>query len=162
MSRSTHIFTETTENLKPIVKHFGWISNGRVFYHNKDLYFQQLTQLEGKQIEVVFKERIKKPSVDQYGYYRGAILGACFESEEFSHFDKPDDIHKEYFAPKFLSYTKMVTVGDKKHEVVLTRSMADLNRKETSEFIERALADCGLHGIIVLSPDEYLLKNYSK
>jgi hypothetical protein len=146
--------------MKPLIKHFGRVKGGRTVFSNQTLYFQQLTQLEGKEFELIIKERSKKPTIDQYGYYRGGILGSCFESEMFAHFDNADQIHSDYFAPKFLSYTVMVTLPTQKYEIVKVRSMTELNRKETSEFIEKVICECGNLEIVILSPEEYYNKYY--
>lgn len=145
-----------------LIKHYGYIKNGRKFYLDKDLYHQQLTSLEGKNFVEIIQERKKKTSLSQYAFYRGAILGAFFESEEFRHFDKADDIHEFYLAPKFLSYKKMIIVGDESIEVTLIRSMADLSRGETSELIERVIALAAEKEIEILSPDQYYEKSFGR
>jgi hypothetical protein len=147
--------------MKVQVRHFAKVDDKcRVQYLNSTLWNQQLVQLRGKDVEILIKERTKAPSIDQRNYYRGAVLGTCFESEMFSAFDNPDQIHKEYFAPKFLSYTKIVTVGNQSKEQEFIHSMADLDRKETSDFIERVIADCAMNGITILTSEEYYMKNY--
>jgi len=146
---------------KPIIKHFGKIMNGKLYFSNEALWEQQRLALESKEFELIIKEKHKKATNDQYGYYRGGILGTCYTSEMFSHFDKPDDIHENYFAPKFLSYTTMVTIlnpktgNTERFERVKVRSMAELDRKETGEFIDKCIADCEVNGIHILTPEEY-------
>lgn len=147
--------------MKLAIRHFGKVKGGRTIFSNQHLYFQQLTQMEGKDFELTIKERLKRPTLSQYGFYRGAILATCFESEMFSHFDTADQIHSDYFAPKFLSYTVMVKLPTKQYEVLKIRSMADLTRKEISEFIDRVMADCALNSIAILSPEEYQNKHYN-
>jgi len=147
--------------MKLLIKHYGKVLNGKKIYYNQPLYNQQLIQLEGKEFCEIIEERARKITVPQHNYYRGGILPACFESEMFNGFDKPDDIHTYYFSPKFLSYTKVINLpnGNKK-EIIQYQSMADLTSKETSNFIERVLADCAENQIIILSPDEYYNKFY--
>jgi len=146
---------------KPQIKHYGKIVKGVLRPLNYDLWYQQLALLEGRDYELIIKERHRKPTSDQHGYYRGAVLGSCYQSEMFSYFDKPDDIHNDYFAPKFLSYTVMVKIVNPKtgeitqREQVKVRSMSDLDKKEVSEFIEKCIADAAINGITILSPEDY-------
>lgn len=148
--------------MKANVKHFGYVKGLRTFFNNPDLWKQQLFILEGKNFEIVIKERKRPPSPNQHAYYRFAVLHACFESEDFKHMDNPDQIHEDYFAPKFLSFIKIVTVGDKSVELKKVKSMGDMSKGEVSDFMDRVLADCAMMGIIVLSPHEYELKTYGK
>lgn len=143
------------------IKHFGKIVNGKRVYSNLSLHHQQLLQLEGKEFEEVIKERTKKVTLDQFGFYYGGILPTCHQSEMFSHYDKSEDIHEDYFADKFLSYKKLITLPDGTiHTKTKYHSLTSLNRKEMSEFIEKVLIDCEMNGILVLSPEQYLNKTY--
>jgi len=145
------------------IKHYGRVKNGRLEYFNYQLYRDQITQLEGKEFYVEFKEKHIKPSNNQHAYYRGCILVCCHKSEMFSHFDKKDDIHDDYFAPKFLSYVKVVKVGDLVQEQVKVRSLGDgFSQEEMKEFIDRVIADCEMNGIKIPGPEEYYQKYYSK
>jgi hypothetical protein len=148
--------------MKVQVRHFGKVVRGRKVYNNPELYNLQLQQLEGKEFEEIIKVRSKRTTDSQHAYYRGAILPACFQSEMFGHCDKPDDIH-EYFADRFLSYTVMIHRPDgTKFESKRIRSMADLNRQETSEYIARVKMECEILEIQILSPEEYYNKLYNK
>lgn len=142
-----------------IINHYGRIKSGKLIFSIPDLYSQQLLELEGCDVVVNIKKRHKKPSNNQYGYYRGAILVACHQSEEFSWCDKKDDIHDIYFAPKFLSY---VVKGKRGQEVTLVRSLADITDEEMSDFITRVLADCDQMGIQIPSPESFYNKYYQK
>lgn len=148
--------------MKVLVKHFGHVKGGQTIFLNQRLYKSQLDGLEGCEFELTIKKRTRKPTVDQGAYYRGGILGTCHDSEMFSHFENADMIHDEYFSPLFLSYKKLVTVGSKTLEITNIRSMADLDREETSKFIERVIAHCESElGIHILTPEEYYSKHYN-
>jgi hypothetical protein len=142
------------------IKHLGKVMNRKLYFINSRLWEQQLSMLEGKEFELIIKERHKKTTVDQHGYYRGGILGTCHQTEMFSHFDKPDDIHENYFAPKFLSYKVMVELPKEKYTITKVRSMSQLDKKETAEFIDRVLADCAENGVEILSPEEYYIEQF--
>jgi len=143
------------------IKHFGKVIKGRKVYNNPELYSAQLQQLEGQEFEEVIKKRTRKTTLSQHAYYRGAILAACYQSEMFGYFDKPDDIHDFYFAPKFLSIKKMFKDNSGKNiEVVKVIGMSELTIEETSSFIEKVIAHCAEIEIYILSPDEYYNRFY--
>ncbi len=142
-----------------IINHYGRIKAGKLIFDIPDLYNHQLLELEGCDVVVNIKKRFKKPSISQYNFYRGGILLACYQSEEFSWCDNKDVIHDTYFAPKFLSYT---VKGKDGKEIKLVRSLADINNEEMTEFISRVLADCTEMGIIVPSPEQFYNKYYQK
>lgn len=144
------------------IRHYGRVEKGIKIYFNPDLYRDQLASLEGKDFCEVIKQKHKKPSNNQYGFYRGGILPTCYQTEMFNHLDNKDSIHEDYFAPKFLGFSKMVEVGGKKYEFWKVRSLADLTEKEMSEFITRVLAECDLNGIEIPSPEQYYSKYYNK
>ena len=144
------------------IRHFGKVIKGRKVYNNQQLYNHQLEALEGQEFEEITKKRTKNKTISQNDYYRGAILPTCYASEMFAHYDKPDDIHEEYFKEKFLSYTKLVNMPNgSKIEKIKYRSTSDLNREEMSTFIEKVLIDCACMNIIVLSGEQYYNKLYN-
>lgn len=148
--------------MKLTIKHYGRVVEGRVEYYNYHLYKDQISALNGKEFVMEFKEKHIKPSTDQHGYYRGGILITCHKTEMFSHCDKKDDIHDDYFAPKFLGYVKVVTIGGKASEQFKVRSLSDLDKEEMTEFISRVIADCEMNGIKIPSPEEYYNKYYQR
>jgi hypothetical protein len=149
--------------MKPIIKHFGYVKEGRKHYYNPALYTDQIRSLEGKEFVEEIKERHNKATVNQYNYYRGAILPICHQSEMFSSFNTKDDIHENYFAPMFLSYTVLVEVkGKPAYEQVKVRSLANLSMAEMKEFIQRVVAECETNGISVPPPEAYYNKYYQR
>jgi len=143
------------------VKHSGEVRGGVKYYDNPDLYRQQLQELEGKRFVEIIKEQHKKPTVNQNGFYRGGILPTCHSSEIFSHFDTKDDIHTNYFAPKFLSYVVQVQIKNERYEIKKVRSLTELSEKEFALFVERVLVECAELGIEVLDPSQYYNKYYN-
>lgn len=145
---------------KTLINHYGRINKGRKEYYNFPLYKKQIEALEGKEfIEHIF-EKPKKVSADQHGYYRGGILGTCIKTEYFAHFAKEDDIHDDFFAPMFLSYTQRVKTPEKSYIITKIRSTADLTKKEFSEFIEKVIAWCAENDIEIGEPEAYYSRYY--
>lgn len=145
---------------KAVVRHYGKVIKGTLRPENYKLWYHQLQALEGKEYELVIKERFRKASNDQFGFYFGGILTSCFESEFFSHLDKPQDVHDLYFGPKFLTYKVIKVIGGKQVEVVKERSLSSLSKIDLADLIDRAIADCEMNGIRILSPHEYQLTQY--
>lgn len=143
------------------VKHQGKVVGGKIVHYNPELYQQQLYELEGKEIVIIVKERHKKVTPSQNGYYRGGILPACHNSEIFCWFDTKDDIHTNYFAPKFLSYVIEVKIKNERYEIKRVRSLSELNEQEMTNFIERVLSECMELGILILAPDEFYNNAYN-
>lgn len=148
--------------MKAGIFHTGRVKNGKLLFDVVDFYNQEILALEGKNFVLTIKEKHKKPSNNQFGYYRGGILPVCYESEQFKHMDKKDDIHEYYFAPKFLSYKKEITVNGVLQTATRTRSLSELTSQEMSEFIERVLADCAEMGISVPPAESFYNKYYKQ
>jgi len=147
--------------MKIEIRHYGKVlPNGKIIFHNEELWENQRLSLAGKEFELVIKPRVRKASLNQYGYYFGGILGTCLTCEQFSHYTKPEEIHEEVFKPMFLSYSVLVKVGNKKWTRTVTRGLSELNKEETSEFIQNVLNFCAQEGIEVLPADQYVNKFY--
>ena len=69
-------------------------------------------------------------------------------------------MHKEVMAPMFLCYQIRVVVGKKKYDKHMVKSLTELNKKETSEFIDNVLNFVAQEGVVVLSPESYTDKYY--
>jgi len=146
--------------MKIEIKHSGEVRNGVKYYDNPDLYRQQLQELEGKRFIEIIKEKHRTPSNGQYGFYRGGILPICYTTEMFSYFDNKDDIHSNYFAPKFLSYKVVVKVKNERYEITKVRSLTELSEKEFAMFIERVIIECSELGIEIPDHNQYYNKYY--
>lgn len=145
------------------IKHIGQIDeNGKKIYYNPELYRNQIDLLRGQEFIEIIKKKHQKVTQSQHGYYRGVILPICHKTNRFLHFDKKDDIHDDYFAPKLLSEIRVVEVDGKVNEFLKIKSVADLNKEEMTEFIERVLADLSENGITIPSPEESYNKYFQK
>lgn len=143
------------------IRHFGRVlPNGNISFYNVELWQEQRESLAGKEFELTIKERHKRPSVSQFGYYWGAILKTCLQNESFSHYTTVEELHKEVMAPMFLCYQIRVVVGKKKYDKHMVKSLTELNKKETSEFIDNVLNFVAQEGVIVLSPESYTDRYY--
>lgn len=144
------------------LRHYGKIVNGKRIYYNSNLHNEYLHDLEGQEFEETIKLKHKKVSIDAHGYYRGGILGECMEYEMFRGWER-ESIH-HHFAGLFLSYTvtvKYILMGETVYRnESRIESTANLNSKEMFEFCEKCIHWCAEQGIIIKSPEEYLLGKY--
>lgn len=147
--------------MKPTIRHFGNISeNGTISFNDETLWQNQRMSLRGKRFELVIKERVQKPSPNQFSYLFGGILPTIMSCNEFSHYTDPKELFDDYFAPKFLSYQVLVRKGKKTWLQTKTKGLSDLNKKEMAELVDKMLTYCGQEGIEVLEAEAYVTKNY--
>ena len=147
----------------PILRHFGRVKpNGDILFYDTNMWANQRESLAGREFELVIKEKIRRPSVNQFSYYFGGILGTCLTCEMFSHFNTVEQIHKEVFAPEFLSYQNKVTIGKMSIMRTHVRSLAELSKKETAEFVEKVLMWCEQNEILILPAEQYVEKYYKE
>ena len=147
--------------MKPTIRHFGNISeNGTISFNDNELWENQRMSLRGKRFELVIKERVQKPSPNQFSYLFGGILPTIMSCNEFSHYTDPKELFDDYFAPKFLSYQVVVRKGKKTWLQTKTKGLSDLNKKEMAELVDKMLTYCGQEGIEVLEAETYVTKNY--
>lgn len=145
------------------VKHFGRIlPNGNISFYNNEMWQEQRQSLAGKEIELTIKEKFKRPTVSQFSYYWGGILGTCLTCECFNHYATKEELHKEVFAPMFLGYQVRVIVGKKKWDKQMVKSLSELTKKETSEFIENVINFCVEQDVIILPSEQYIEKYYKE
>ncbi len=148
---------------KTTIKHFGKMVNGKRIYYNEALHNEYLADIGDQEFEETIKVRSKRVSQDAHGYYRGGILGECMNYEMFRGWTR-NEIHELHFAPKFLMYwaTIKYIAGEETmyREEPKIRSTSSLNSKEMFEFCEQCIQWLAEHGIVVHTPQEYLLGKY--
>ena len=144
------------------IKHYGFVKGGIKTYYNPELYRDQLAALEGVEFVEIIKKKHEKPSSNIYNYYRGCILPICFATDRFNGLDNKDEVHSKYFAQKFLTHTELVAIGEDKYEIVITRSLADLNKDEMTDFVNRCIVDCNDNNITIPESSDYYNKWYNK
>lgn len=144
------------------IRHFGKVVNGKRIYYNDKLHSESVWALEDQEFEEVIKLKFKRISTDAHGYYRGGILGECLDYEMFRGWTR-NDLHS-FFSEKFLSYTKTskYIAGEETmyREKIEVQSTSSLSSKEMFEFCEKCINWCANQGIIIHSPQEYLLDKY--
>ncbi len=150
-------------NKRVNIKHFGKVINGKRIYYNHDLHSEYLHDLEGQEFEETIKIKHKKVSNDAHGYYRGGILGECMGFEMFRGWER-EECH-QHFARLFLKYKFTVKYMQPNGETSFVeseriQSTSSLSSKEMFEFCEKCIQWCAEQGIIIRTPEEYLLGKY--
>lgn len=149
--------------MTPEIRHYGFVKNRKLIFAEPSLYNKVVESLEGKEFVLTLKRRHKKVSQNKYGYYFGGILGVLHQTEMFSHLDNKDQIHELYFAPIFLSYSRLIEINGQKKEIKGVRSLADLSDEEMGTFIERVRAHCEMElNVEIHDPETYYSKYYNK
>ncbi len=150
--------------MPPIIRHYGIIRNGKVRLHNLPLYNINKDALEGKQIEFTIKEIHERPTLDQYAYYRGAVIETALTAECFGGWTA-DEIDKE-LSDLFLGINRMVEYTRKEGTITkkITRHVpskdSSFPKKAMAEFIDKCIMFLAQEGIIVHSPQQYLLNKF--
>jgi len=117
-----------------------------------------LEKLEGKEFELHLREKVKRVSDDQHGYYRAGIIRTAAQAEIFGGWTE-EEIH-QYFADMFLGYSYHKKLGNITVERRGTRSTASIGKKEMQQYIEHVISWLALNNIQVKSPDEYFTHEY--
>jgi len=144
-------------------RHFGLVKKGNLIYYNTDLLQQSIKDLEGKEFELVLKEKYKKASEDAFGYYFGGIIQEALKYEIFGGWTKEEV--DDFFSDMFLSYTKTLCIkptnGFEEFKTIRkVESKSNLSSKRMKEFTEKVIVWLAENGIIVQSSENYLLGKY--
>ena len=148
----------------PIIRHYGVVRNGKVRLHNLKLYNINKEALEGKQIEFTIKEVHESPTLDQYAYYRGAVIETALTAECFGGWSG-DEVDKE-LSDMFLGIDRMVEYtrkdGDKVNKITRYVPSKDgsFPKKSMAEFIDKCIMFLAQENVIVHTPEEYKLNKY--
>lgn len=118
----------------------------------------KLKQFEGQIIDVIYQLHDEPKTKNQLGYlWQGIIKSVCMRTEMFGGWTK-DEIY-EFFCAYFLADFKIMkdTKGEQV-SVMTIKSLSRLNKRETSEFIDKIINWLALNEIHVPSPDEWIQK----
>lgn len=144
------------------MKHYGVVTKGKVMYYNPLLFLEVISQLEGKQFELIIKEKHKRVSSDAHGFYRAGVIGECMKSEMFAGWER-EEIH-EHFTGLYLTYvTHEKCFKDGKtiyKEVIKKESTASLSSKDMFDYCQKCIMWCAQNDIIIHSPEEYRLGKF--
>lgn len=141
---------------EPIYHHYGKVVKGHLVFQYPELYQSVKNKLEGKEFDLVLKEKFKKVTLDQHGYYRAGIIREALRYESFGGWTE-DELH-DFFADMFLKETVVKTIDGTQYPVTSIRSTKDLSVQEMKEFIERVIQWLAEHDIVVLTPEQYYTK----
>lgn len=125
-----------------IARFYGEVREGKVKFSNPQLVKQYVSTLDdGLSVEVTFKPTGEDITSEQWGYYFAAIVRRIAE-----HTGDPEQVVDGMICKCFLTMLK----GTNKEYV---RSKTDLNRKELSDFIEKAASIAAYLGVQIEPPN---------
>lgn len=104
--------------------HEGRVDKGQLHLKNKSRYLVQLSKLDGKEIELIIRQKKSQRSLDQNSYYWGVVVAILGDHCGYD----PEEMHE---ALKF----KFLRKGKEGLETVT--STTDLNTKEFEDYLER-------------------------
>ncbi len=139
-----------------LIKHFGYVAHNVFTPVDRQKYNNQLAGLDGKKCALMIEEVEDNATVDQHAYYRGAVIKTCLKSEYFAH-SSDDDVH-ELFTTLFLGYVVFINTGGLVWSDQRYYSTAKMKKKPFAEFLEKVIAWCAEHNIIIHSPEDYYLE----
>jgi len=141
------------------VKHKGKVTNGELYLNNVEYYKLCLKEFEGKEIEVIVKEKEKDPTLRQYGYYFGVVLPTALEDETFGGWSKEE--LDAYLKSNFLQKTKLKILNNVPVELRYSPSKAVITKEEMTEFLNKVIIFLAQQGIIVPESHEYISNDKS-
>ena len=136
------------------VKHKGKVTDGELYLNNVEYYKLCLQEFEGKEIEVIVKEKEKDPTLRQYGYYYGVVLPTALRDETFGGWTKEE--LDAYFKNNFLQKTKLKILNNVPVELRYSPSKAIITKEEMTEFLNKVIIFLAQQGIIVPESHEYI------
>ena len=136
------------------VKHKGKVTDGELYLNNVEYYKLCLKEFEGKEIEVVVKEKEKDPTLRQYGYYYGVVLPTALKDETFGGWTKEE--LDAYLKNNFLQKTKLKILNNVPVELRYSPSKAIITKEEMTEFLNKVITFLAQQGVIVPESHEYI------
>tara|TARA_Y100000310_G_scaffold345418_1_gene464765 strand:+ start:6049 stop:6504 length:456 start_codon:yes stop_codon:yes gene_type:complete len=140
--------------MKREARHKGKVVDGQLHLHNVDYYNRCLQEQEGKEIEVIIKEKEKDPTLRQYGYYFGVVLPTALEDETFGGWTKEE--LDGYLKSNFLQKSKMKVINNVPVELKYSPSKTAISKEEMTEFLRQVITFLAQQGIVVPESHEYI------
>ena len=141
------------------VKHKGKVTDGELYLNNVEYYNLCLKEFEGKEIEVIVKEKEKDPTLRQYGYYFGVVLPTALKDEIFGGWSKEE--LDAYLKSNFLQKTKLKIINNIPVELRYSPSKAIITKEEMTEFLNKVITFLAQQGVIVPESHEYISNDKS-
>lgn len=103
----------------------GTVKNGKPRVKDLDSFYEHLKGFEGKEIELIVRNKKKTISDPQRRYYFGVIVKILADEIGCSKDEMHDTLKSQFLTEK-------VMVGEK--EVIIVKSITDLNTTEMEEY----------------------------
>lgn len=126
--------------------YFGRVDKGVLVVKDKQVFFENLRRLEGKEVEFTISVKTTKKSYNQLKYYWGVIVTIISKDSGNS----PDVVHK-YLKKTYLS--KIINVLDDGRMVQLD-SIMKITTKQMNDYIDMIIVGEAEKGIVLPYPNE--------
>lgn len=116
--------------------HTGTVSDGRLILSNRKRFDLDITQFEGKRVEVVISKANKRRSNPQNAYYHAVVLPCALQGLiDAGHTGLDvDDVH-EFFKGRFLSKGKDIIIPKSGEVVTISKTTTILSTTEMMDYI---------------------------
>ena len=133
-----------------ILKQFGKVAGSRLFMNDLPLYAAILEDLDGKEIELVIKEREKNVTMGQHGYLHGVVIPAALADEQFGGWTAKE--LSDFITENSIGEKKVKEINDVVVEFLHVPSKATISRKKMGVVIDWAVRFFAEHGITIPPP----------
>jgi len=126
--------------------YFGKVNKGVLVVKDKQVFFEELKRLEGKEVEFTISVKTKKKTYNQLKYYWGVIVAIIAKETG----NAPDVVH-QYLKRTYLS--KIINILDDGRMVQLD-SIIKITTKQMSDYLDMIIVGEAEKGIILPYPNE--------
>lgn len=141
-----------------VVKHFGRVKDGVLYYYKPSLLTLVMNNLEGKEFVITLEERFIDTTQDQHGYYRTTNRWLIENTEQFGGWTE-DNVH-EFAVSLFLTHKKVIEYRGISQDVTIVESTADIGKRRMRDFIDKWIGWLLSEEIEVPTPEEMVVGKY--
>lgn len=139
------------------IRYFGRVQGKQMRFNDQNrLKFEkalEAIEASGGDFELMIRPCSAPTTEDQHAYYRSFIRNTLVGCEIFSDWDE-NRIH-DFFASRYLRYSKIEIVKDREHLVWHVESTANIGKKRMAQYIDSVINWCAQEGITIGSPEDY-------
>lgn len=141
----------------PELWHPGKVLYGKFLSNNIRLWEMELKQLEGKEVEMLIREKKERKSSSQLALYFGVIIKKyCMPDEQFGGWDEWDI--DQYFRWELTKHNKTV----KDQTFLAVDDIRTYTKEQMTIFIEGVLNILAEMNIYIDDPEQFKLNKYLK
>ena len=122
--------------------YFGQVESGQLKLSNRKQFDKDLTQYEGKRVQIELSRAVKKRSTSQNAYYWAVVIPIAKQGlEDAGNQGLTDDLVHDFFKAKYLERIRDIVIP-KTGEVFQAKTTTDLTTTEMMTYIESIAQFC--------------------